>query len=482
MKLIDHFRTFLKDTVNLNATRVQNLEKSITSLESFIKNSTWEPEFVGFEAHGSWAHKTIIKPLNDRPFDADVLVNIKEVSGWEPGDYINELARVLRADGTYKDKVSTSSHCVTINYAGERKVDIAPCLINRGGWVRQEVCNRITGEFETTAPTAYTNWLIEANGITGFNSFRKVTRLVKYLRDHKTTFTCSSVVLTTLLASQVYSSDKDSDEFADTPTALKTIFGRLDSFLQSLATKPVVANPSLPTEDFAASWTDDQFRNFKDMVNKYRGWIDDAYDTDTRDESVVLWRKIFGEDFASSITLEEGKSVSAVARQKIVALAKSTTSLASDLVALVLEFGRKALPPGFDSLAYKHEPEWFRAHDQFPVRIVATLHRTQQAPALSDVESLDAVPKGHVLWFDVRDMHGQPLPIATYRVQWRITNTDEEAYANRCMRGEFNPPQIGNRRWENLAFRGVHQVEAFVIRRSDNHIVAESEPFYVTIE
>ena len=72
MKLLEHFRTFLKDTVNLNTTRVQNLEKSIDSIESFIEESTWEPDIIGFEAHGSWAHKTIIKPLDERPFDADL--------------------------------------------------------------------------------------------------------------------------------------------------------------------------------------------------------------------------------------------------------------------------------------------------------------------------------------------------------------------------------------------------------------------------
>ncbi len=37
MKLIDYFRSFLNDTVNLNITRVENLEKSIDSIESFIK-------------------------------------------------------------------------------------------------------------------------------------------------------------------------------------------------------------------------------------------------------------------------------------------------------------------------------------------------------------------------------------------------------------------------------------------------------------
>ena len=67
MKLLHHFRTFLKDTINLNVTRVQTLrEKCENLLKSFIKNSTWKPEVLAFEAHGSWAHKTIIKLLDGR--------------------------------------------------------------------------------------------------------------------------------------------------------------------------------------------------------------------------------------------------------------------------------------------------------------------------------------------------------------------------------------------------------------------------------
>jgi hypothetical protein len=290
------------------------------------------------------------------------------------------------------------------------------------------------------------------------------------------------VVLTTLLADRISQSDEESDEFADTPTALRTIFTRLDAFLQSLNGKPVVPNPFLSTEDFAAGWTDDQFTNFKNMVSKYRGWIEEAYNADNRDESVKLWRKVFGDDFASSVSLEEGKSVSAKARSAVVALAKSTTTLANDLVELVRQYGRQALPPGFDNLPYKHEPEWFWSTERFPVRVVATLHKMQQAPALREVQPLDPLPKGFGLWFDVRGPQGQQLPLNQYRVQWRITNTDEEAYSNHCMRGEFNPPKVGNKRWEELTYRGVHQVEAFVIRRTDNRLVGQSEAFYVMVE
>ena len=37
-------------------------------------------------------------------------------------------------------------------------------------------------------------------------------------------------------------------------------------------------------------------------------------------------------------------------------------------------------------------------------------------------------------------------------------------------------------RWERLSYRGVHMVEAFLIRKSDDTLVGRSAPFYVVIE
>lgn len=477
MKLNDHFRNFLRNTVDLNKDRIAALEGNVEAIKNFV-SLNYAPKVLSYEAHGSWAHKTIIKPVSNRPFDADILVDIEPHDGWDAADYILELRRIFRSSDIYKDKVEMSSHCVTLTYYGNRKIDIAPCLVNRTGWVQREVCNRHSCSFEITNPTAYTNWLIERNEITRGNSFRKVTRLVKYLRDIKGTFTCPSVLLTTLLGQVVYDWD-DKNTFKDTPTTLKVIFNRLNDFLQSHHLRPTVSNPSQPNEDLAALISQEQYSNLRDTVERYNTWINDAYSADTRDESVHRWRKVFGEDFANSVVLEEGRSVG---KKALIALAKSSTSLGTDLVALVKQLGHKALPPGFNFLPYKQEPEWDHADSRFASQIVATLHRTEQAPALCDVRSLDAVPKGHGLWFDVIDGRGQMIPLSEYRVQWRITNTDEEAFDASCMRGEFNPPKVGNRRWEGLTYRGVHIVEAFVIRRQDDKIISESDPFYVTIE
>ena len=218
MKLVDQFKTFLRGEVNLNDTRMSQLGASVEAVQTAIKASSWGPKILDFDAHGSWAHGTIIKPLTGGEFDADLLVIVEPVEGWEAKDYINKLGAFFDGHCTYKDKVRLYSHCVTIEYAGERRIDIAPCVKGRFWSNTHEVCNRITNEFEMTAALDYTDWVVGRNGVAGGNDLKKVTRLLKYLRDIKTNFTCPSFLFTTLVGMHIYDSDKDSAAFADTPT------------------------------------------------------------------------------------------------------------------------------------------------------------------------------------------------------------------------------------------------------------------------
>jgi hypothetical protein len=178
MKHVDLFNDFLRDSVNLNETRVTALENSIESIKQAVRDSNWQPKIQSWMPQGSWAHKTIIRPVDQGEFDADLLVFVHPVDGWKAATYIEELYNAFKENGTYKDKVKRWSHCVTITYANDRKIDIAPCILNRGGFTRLEVYNRSTDEFERSEPRQYTDWLIEKNSLAGSNSFRKVTRLI----------------------------------------------------------------------------------------------------------------------------------------------------------------------------------------------------------------------------------------------------------------------------------------------------------------
>ena len=176
-----------------------------------------------------------------------------------------------------------------------------------------EVCNRNADQFEVSAPSAYTEWVKGKNGVAGGNDLKKVTRLLKYMRDIKGNFTCPSFLLTTLMGLQVYESDRNSAQFADLTTTLKTLVGRLDDWLQARPNVPVVPNPKLPQEDQAGGWDQTQYGNFRDKVNLYRGWIDDAYTETDRDESIGKWQRVFGDNFAAGEAKRAAEQVSEAA-------------------------------------------------------------------------------------------------------------------------------------------------------------------------
>lgn len=481
MKLKEHFDTFLNEVVNLNATRLQLLEDSVAALKDVVASSGWAPKIKGWAGQGSWAHKTIIKPVDGRPFDADLLVYVQPVDGWDPKRYLSELKAVFSNHGTYADKVRRYSHCVTIEYAGERKIDIAPVLVNRGGVTGFEVCNFDTNAFEASEPRLYTDWLIQRNAWTGGNGLRKATRLVKYLRDIKTTFTCPSVLLTTLLGERItVTDDFNTTDFTDVPTALRTIFARLDDWLQANPSRPTVRNPVLTSEVFSGAWDDARYANFRDRIHTYRTWIDEAYEDADRDESILKWRRVFGEEFAAAVAVEKGERVIDEA-----SLITEAAAAGMDLVARFAKLGRLALPRGFDRrLAHKQRPAWRAlATPAFSVRVEASVHNGRNGVWLESLGHDHATPqpKGRHLNFKARTQTGFPLA-GDYAVHWRVTNTDAEARRAGCLRGGFERSNEGATRWEELSYRGVHTVEAFVVRQRDNVLVAQSDPFYVVVE
>jgi hypothetical protein len=468
------FAAFLKNTVNLNATRIDDLETSVTAIQNYIKSSVWAPTILGFEEQGSWAHDTIIKPVDKGEFDADLLVRVEPVDGWSAKDYIRELRRIFKQSGLYKKKVKSFDYCVTITYANDKRIDVAPLVVGRLWEGSIEVCNAKTDDFERSEPTAYTKWLIAQNATSGGNSFRKVTRLLKYLRDIKTRFVCPSVLLTTMLANLIEEADRGSDEFKNVPCTLRTLIGRLDDWLQSQDAKPTVCNPFLPDEDFADQWSEAQFKSFCNSIERYRGWVDEAFKAPDEASSVAGWRKLFGDDFAPAFVAKAASTV-----EGRMAWANPVEKAFNDLIDTIKIFGLGGLPKNYSRMPHQDLPVWAEADDdEVEVEITATVGGGPNHMSSYPVASGELLQPGPSIYFKAQRPDGNPLS-ADYRVEWRITN----APGSPKKRGEFNPSkEHSHERSEALEYRGVHMAEAFVIRKVDNRLVGWSDPFFVAIE
>jgi hypothetical protein len=469
MKHVGHFDNFLKDTVNLNQSRIDLLEKRVDSISTYLRNSDYDPRIRRFTPQGSWAHKTIIKPPGDKDFDADLLVIIDEVEDWSAAQYVNELRSTFRASDTYKEKVSRKTRCIELNYAGDFHLDLVPVIQEIGdNGKRFYACNRRDDIFEETAPEDYTAWLTERNRITGTNQLRKVIRLLKYLRDIKTTFSVKSILLTTLIGMRIEDADelvRDID-FPDVPTSLQTVVNRLDNFLQSRPMMPIIENPVLPGEDFNRHWDQEKYENFRNKIHQYSEWIDDAYDEEDNDESIAKWRRVFRDDFAKGVAISE--SSRALAPQ---------FDFADRWLALIRGQGPQVLAGFPINQEHVEAPRW-PVDNQLHVDIRAELSHSKNGATEREIQSGTIAPREHWIKFTAHCRTFLPID---FTIWWQVANTGGEAAQKGQMRGEFYAGDGPGVRWERTRFRGVHWVEAFLVNRRNRRCVGRSGPFFVVI-
>ena len=297
MKHITYFQEFLSEEVDLNQTRLQRLNDSSSAVDTYLKSNL--ELFKKTERQGSYGLKTIIKPVGTREYDADMLLYMTYDEDKEPKDYINDVYNCLKENDNYKDKVHRRTRCVYIDYAGDFHLDLVPCITQLDLFTQEKkyfICNNRENEFEVTDGTGYRDWFNEKTRITNGN-LKRVTRLLKFLRDHKGNFSVKSILLTTLIGNSVYESDEWGEDFKDIPTALKTISNRINNFLQANVLMPEICNPVLDGEFFTRHWDQDKYTHFREMFNLYNGKINEAFDAKDHNTSVKKWRELFGDSF-----------------------------------------------------------------------------------------------------------------------------------------------------------------------------------------
>ncbi|MEU9880352.1 SMODS domain-containing nucleotidyltransferase [Streptomyces phaeochromogenes] len=301
MQHVNCFTTFLRDVVNLSQAKLDLLACRVDAIYQALKSDPeLGPLILGKKPQGSWAQRTIINPVGDKEFDADFMLHLQEVLDWagNPASYIDKIYAALHRHSTYNDMPHTRKcRCVQLTYANSMHVDIVPYLHLADG--REVIVNRDENRFEPTNPAGFTAWMKEKDDIAGGN-LRKVIRLMKYLRDHRNSFTGTrSIILTTLLGERVTQSTAllEPGCYANVPTALLTIVEDLDQWLQARPYKPSIPDPSQSGLTFDHRWNQATYAYFRDRINTHAREIRAAYDETDSATSVRLWRDLFGSRF-----------------------------------------------------------------------------------------------------------------------------------------------------------------------------------------
>lgn len=430
MKLIKHFERFLEDTVNLDKTRYATATTGIETITTFLKsNETLKEYFIDASPQGSYKQKTIIRPVSeDYEFDVDLLYEMQIVDGWEPKDYLKNIADEFTDTDRYKDKVDTKnkSRCVTIDYESDFHIDVIPTIKTDQGSL---IMNKNTNEFEVTDGDGYVQWFENQTVITN-GYLVETVRLIKYIRDTQEEFEAKSILLTTLLGNQVYTTDAF-EIFTDLPTTLKILVDRLDQFLQTNPNMPTVTNPTLPEEEFNRHWDQKKYSTFRDAIHDLLNKINTAYTDSNKEESIKKWQIIFGDNFPSSVSdLEHGSTL-----------------------------------PAYQLGDYSHfEPIKWDENLIYNVRIDGYLYSFDKTKLFRGINS-DARFGSNLSIKYVAKPHC-PAP---YTIHWQVVNTGTHAASlgPKGLRGQIfisSNQGLSSVQWETSLYTGKHWIECFIVK------------------
>lgn len=427
VQLTTYFDEFLRTTVNLNASRLDQLKSRVSAIEGTLRA---DPELgervLGSIRQGSWAHRTIIKPFNNHEFDADVLVKISEDPAWEPREYVRRVRSALKNSPTYSDMVGEQKNrCVRVRYANDCHIDVVPYIELADG--RTVITKYEDSEYEDANPEGFTEWIRERDAIANRN-LRKVIRLLKYLRDYKQTFTAPSIILTLLVAERVTNWDAET-RYRDVPTALRTLLLDLSTWIELYAEMPRLEDPSAPGTTFNHRWTEAQYANFRTKIQTYARWVDEAYKETDKQRSITAWQKIFGANFKAPTG--------------------PLTAAASG--------GRRTVEPYQPAPKEQFiEDRGFKHSIIYKARIDAVVDRKHGFRSGS-LRSFRSVGIDRKITFTVTTDTPEP-----FSVFWKVRNTGDEAAGE--LRGEIIKDDGSMSRVESTRFRGRHYVEVYITR------------------
>jgi hypothetical protein len=452
MKLHDYFAGLLADTVNLDESRLAMLDTRVGNIVACVKaDSVLKDLYVDHIPQGSWPHKTIISPLPNKEFDADFLLQLTPVDGWEPQDYLKQTRAAFRRSFVYKDMVRKKNRCVRIGYVNDCHVDVVPHLVLPDD--RQVIVDYSKNAYEDTNPTGFTAWMKEKDGLAN-GHLRRSIRLLKYLRDYKGTFSAPSVILTTLLGGRVQSWDADR-LYPDLPTAFVRLLTDLDTWLSLYPLMPPLEDPSCPGTYFNHRWTEDKYANFAKWIKHYAAKAHTALDEPDKDSSVTLWREIFGDAFAKSAAPAAASEAASLSASAIVSKTAARAGRAPDEEFI--------------------EERGYRLRPTYTARIDATVRELNGFRPGTPLRRFRRAPKRMKVSFTLVTDCPEP-----FELFWKVRNTGPEAArVPGGLRGQLLKDDGSRRRKEETQYRGSHYVEAYVVK---NGVVVATDHHDVEID
>lgn len=242
---------------------------------------------------GSMRLGTTNRPWGREEFDLDLVCQLHGCGGAHPLAVYDLVHGRLNEHGTYKPILEKKKRCLRLNYAGNFHLDILPACPDppRGGTcVKVPDCKLEC--WMPTNPIGYADWFFDRcryRPQRGLGYMAKdvrplpspvpsevkypLQRTVQLLKRHRDSFfngnpeAARSVVLTTLAATFYRGQESLTACLDDTVTAILWLVESTPGII-------AIPNPTNPDENFADSWTEETYGQFKDYIRNFRQQLD----------------------------------------------------------------------------------------------------------------------------------------------------------------------------------------------------------------
>ena len=259
---------------------VENLDNKLTheDCDLFVKETF---------TNGSWERDTILRPLDDvdvfavldkdewidengnLPNPQTVLTNFK--------DYLNDI-------GDYKDKVSQSRPCVTIELS-KINFDVLPSFEYGEGYL---IPNHDLKSWTFTNPISLSQRLEDTDKYCNYD-LKKIIKAVKYWNRENEKMIPSYIIEE--IAIDIFETNK----FSDLEEGIRLWFSNAKNYFKS--------------KDFTS---ENKFNSSKDNIEKVKQKLEQAKelaDSNQESDAIKIWKEIFGKEFPTA-DIEEARDFS----------------------------------------------------------------------------------------------------------------------------------------------------------------------------
>lgn len=253
---------------------------------------------------GSMRTKTVIRPVNGKEFDVDLVCEFKLMPDRDPMVVKKMVWDRFRSSDRYKNMAVEKNRCVQIRYAGDFHMDVMPCVPHQAGWTKVGpvwVPDKQLEKWKPSNPVGFAQFVeaaaaksprqahradmsnaIEAKAadiepLNVDHSFTKpaLIRIIQILKRHRDEYFAEnhdrapiSIILTTL-ATHSYDRSVAQNIYSSMYDLILDVVEGMPRFIQvnHQTAEFWIANPSQHLENFAEKWNSD-----KDLANSFFAW------------------------------------------------------------------------------------------------------------------------------------------------------------------------------------------------------------------